>query len=112
MAGGNAYYGQNVDQEIGKTWQAYHEALKRKDAEAASDLLVSGAEILPEFKKYRDKLPSLAEDVAKLNSCKIYDDRYAICIAMRMETVKGQKMNIGYSVSFWKGNGAWKLERP
>lgn len=108
----NAYYGASVEQEIGKVWQAYHDALKRKDVDAAADLLVSSEEMRQEFSKYRDKLPKLAEDIAKLNSCKIYDGKYAICTAIRVETVKGEKKNIGYPVSFWKGNGGWKLERP
>jgi len=108
----NAYYDANVEQEIGKVWQAYHDALKRKDADAAADLLVSNEEIRQELRKYREKLPKLAEDIAKLNSCKIYDGNYAMCTAIRVETIKGEKKNIGYPVNFWKGNGGWKLERP
>jgi len=108
----NAFYDANVDQEIGKVWQAYHEALKRKDADAAADFLVSSEEMRQEFRKYKEKLPKLAEDIAKLNSCKILGGNYAMCKAIRVETVKGEKKNIGYPVNFWKGNGGWKLEGP
>jgi hypothetical protein len=108
----NAYYDANVEQDIGKVWQAYHDALKRKDADAAADLLVSSEDMRQEFRKNRDKLPKLAKDIASLSSCKIHDGKYAMCTAIRVETVKGEKKNIEYPVNFWKGNGGWKLESP
>lgn len=98
--------------EIAEVWRAYHDALKRKDADAAADLLYINEEARKEFRKYKDKLPKLAEDVAELASCKVYDKTFAMCTATRVEMVKGEKRTIGYPVNFVKITGVWQLEKP
>jgi hypothetical protein len=81
-----------------------------KDLEGALSYLVSPIQngYRAGLSGYLDKLPSLAQDMSPIEFVYATENRAKVRL-FREETIKGQKMVIGYPVYYTRENGIWKL---
>ncbi|MBU5613524.1 carboxypeptidase regulatory-like domain-containing protein [Geomonas azotofigens] len=91
-------------------WEGMKSKLMAKDVEGAVAHLLTSAQnaYRTGFTAYVDKLPLLAQDLPSIELVYASEQR-AKARLFREETVKGQKVVIGYPVYYIQEDGTWKL---
>ena len=104
-------YDSNVEFQLRAVWSEFRNAVARKDANAAANLISANRrdECREGFIQVGSKLDEMKQYVTEIELVYVSGD-WAKCRTYREEVLSGKKTRLAFPVNFVKENGQWKIE--